>query len=329
MDSATTNALRGSFDESVIAEHVENHHNLKMPVSAILSTLHTLSEQTYENKALVFGCILDPDLDGAERGTRFPEPFLTAKKYKALSDGFRTAHYISANGQVMNFIDLEQSDTPELTERYYFPEWAQPMARASRQRKCGIALTRQGDILIFDEGALRLTYRYGRWPHVVNLLRDRARAQRVPRQIVGNVVGSIYRTALDISFRRTGGLFVILHNRKSIHDIARIGDAVGDEGRNKADSEFDAVVRRHKMQSLPRAVAVELASLDGAVVLANSGEILAYGAVLQPNRKRHIRASEGSRTKAAIGASKYGLAIKISSDGDITVYFDGEEFFRI
>jgi hypothetical protein len=334
LNPATINALRGSFDESVIAEHIESHHHLKTPVSSILSTLHTLSEQTYENKAMVFGCVIDPEAKTSQGGTRFPEPFLGAKKYKALSDGFRTAYYVSGDGHVTNFVDLERTPATDLTQKHYYPEWTRPLARASRAGKCGIALTRQGDILVFDEGALRLTYRYGGWrywnhAHVVNLLRDRARTQRVPRQIVGSVVGSIYRAALDISFRRSGGLFVVLHNRRWIHEIVRLGDAVGDDERILPDSEFDLVVRRHKMQSLPRAVAVELASLDGAVVLANSGEILAYGAVLQPKRRGFIRGSEGSRTKAAIGASTYGLAIKISSDGDITTYFDGREFFRI
>jgi DNA integrity scanning protein DisA with diadenylate cyclase activity len=211
---------------------------------------------------------------------------------------------------------------------------AGPIARVSRDNRCGIALTRQGDILVFDEGILRFTYRFGRWrywnhSHVVNLLRDRARAQRVRRAIVGNVVGSIYRAALDISFRRSGGLFVILHNRNDIHEMVRAGDTIGDSTRSQSDADFDSVVQTHKMQSMSRAVAVEIASLDGAVVLANSGEILAYGAVLQPKRAGRLRGSEGSRTKAAIGASNYGLAVKISSDGDITVYFNGMEFFRI
>jgi DNA integrity scanning protein DisA with diadenylate cyclase activity len=65
------------------------------------------------------------------------------------------------------------------------------------------------------------------------------------------------------------------------------------------------------------------------VVLANSGKILAYGAILQPKKVGRLRGSEGSRTKAAIGASNYGLALKISSDGDMTVYYKGEEFFRM
>jgi hypothetical protein len=334
VDEPTLTALRGSFDETVIAAHVENHHKLAMPVLKVLASLHTLSEQTYENKALVFGCLLDPELEDAASETVFPEPYLAAKKYKAMSDGFRTAYYVSRNGRVADFVDLDALKGGDRHRQNYYPDWAQPMADASRAGVCGIALTRQGDILVFDEGALRLTYRFGRWrywnhAHVVNLLRDRARAQRVPRQIVGNVVGSIYRAALDISFRRSGGLFVILHNKAQVREIVQSGDAVDDPDRSQADAEFDVIVKKHKMQSLPRPLAVELASLDGAVVLANSGEILAYGAVLQPKNSGRLHGSEGSRTKAAIGASNYGLAIKVSSDGDITVYFDGMEFFRI
>ena len=74
---------------------------------------------------------------------------------------------------------------------------------------------------------------------------------------------------------------------------------------------------------------MELASLDGAVVLDNMGKVLAYGAVLQPKKAGKLRGTEGSRTKAAIGASNYGLALKVSSDGDITVYHEGKEFIRV
>jgi hypothetical protein len=331
---STIRAFRDSFDESVIAVNIEKYHNLNMSIVALLSALHTMSEQTYENKALVFGCLLDPEYRSVGDSPHFPELFLNAKKYKVLSDGYRTAYHVAGDGGVIDFVDLDRLKAPALTKKYYFPEWAKAMARVSRAGKCGIALTRLGDILVFDEGALCLTYRYGRWrywnhAYVVNLLRDRARAQRVPTEILGNVVGGIYRVALDISFRKTGGLFVILHNRRDIHEIVRLGDAIDDSNRNRTDSDFDIIVRAHKIQSLPRIVAAELASLDGATVLANSGEILAYGSVLQPKKRGNIRLFEGSRTKAAVGASNYGLAIKISSDGDITVYHEGRVFFVI
>jgi hypothetical protein len=293
--------------------------------------LHTLSQQTYENKAIVFGCILDPKKKSSP-ACPFPDDFMKSKKYKALSDGFRTAYLVSTKGKVIDLWDIDQAGQKRSKGKHYFPDWSAPIAQVSRGKRCGIALTRQGDILVFDTSVLRFTYRYGRWQywnhtHVVNLLADRARAQRVSPKNVGHVVGAIYRAALDVSFRRSGGLFVVIHNRKNLKNVVREGDAIGDSSRSAVDGEFDEVIAAHKIQSLPRSVAVDLASLDGAIVMENSGKILSYGAVLQPKKKGHLRGSEGSRTKAAIGASNYGLSVKISSDGDISVYHDGREFY--
>lgn len=332
--TASIQAIGDAFDEHIVAQHVEAHHGLRMSVSSVFEALHTLSEQSYENKALTFGCILDPAESRTPSDVRFPDEFLQAKKYKALSDGYKTAYHVSRNGRVSGFVDLDRFERKPLTEKHYFPDWAEPMARASRHGRCGIVLSRQGDILVFDEGTLRFTYRYGRWQywnhaHLVNLLRDRARAQRVPPRILGRVIGAIYRAALDVSFRRSGGLFVILHNRNSLRDVARSGDAIGDARRDNPDMDFDEVLRTHTIQSLPRTVVVELASLDGAVVLDNSGSLRCYGAVLHPKRAGRLRGVEGSRTKAAIGASNYGLAAKVSSDGDITVYHRGTAFIRM
>ena len=333
-DEASLAAIKSSFDEFVVASHLQAHHHLRLRITAVLGALHTLSEQSYENKALTFGCILDPNEHRKAVWSRFPSQVLTSKRYKALSDGFRTAYVVSSRGSVIDFVDLDRYERAQVTDRHFFPEWAESIARASRRGKCGIALSRQGDLLVFDEGSLRFTYRYGRWQYwnhayLVKLLRDRARAQRVRPQILGRVVGAMYRVALDVSFRRSGGLFVILHNRRNLRQIVRRGDAIADGERARIDQEFDTVFEGHTFQSLSRRVAVELASLDGAVVLENSGRILAYGAVLQPKRSGRLRGTEGSRTKAAIGASNYGLAMKISSDGDISVYFDGEEFIRV
>ena len=120
-----------------------------------------------------------------------------------------------------------------------------------------------------------------------------------------------------------------MHNRNALHCVVKNGDAIDDPKRSEIDQEFDAVLKEHTIQSLPRAVVVELASLDGAVVLENSGRVLAYGAVLQPKKAGRLSGTEGSRTKAAIGASNYGLAVKISADGEIAVYHKGKEFIRM
>lgn len=331
--NASMTAISEAFDEYVVANHVGSYNSLAVSVSSIFEALHTLSEQTYENKALTFGCVLDPG-ETRHGAVGFPGSYLSTKKYKALSDGFRTAYHISRSGLLLDFVDLARFEIPSSTARHYYPEWTEPIARSATSGRSGIVLSRQGDILVFDGGSLRFTYRYGRWQywnhaHLVNLLKDRARAQRVPPGILGKVVGAIYRAALDVSFRRSGGLFVILHNRNNLRQIVRPGDAIRDSQRGATDAQFDEVIAQHKFQTLPRVIAVELASLDGAVVLENSGVIRAYGAVLQPKKAGRLRGTEGSRTKAAIGASNYGLSVKVSSDGDITVYHNGAEFIRV
>jgi hypothetical protein len=334
ISGATMRAIRDSFDEDVVAQQIEIHYDLKMSITTLFADLHALSEQTYENKSLSFGCIIDSKRKEKPSHAAFPREFLKEKKYKALSDGFRTAYYVSSAGQLLGFIDLEATKAEALTAHSYYPDWAEPLARNSRGRGYGIALSRQGDMLVFDRGTLRFTHRNGRWQywnhnHIVNLLSDRTKAQKVLPRIVSSVVVAVYLGALDVSFRRSGGLFVILHNRRNLRQIVRSGDAIGDQNRSLPDKDFDEVLQGRKIQGFSSNVAVELAALDGAIVLSNDGEILAYGAILSPKKAGRLRSAEGSRTKAAIGASNYGLAIKISSDGDIDVFHKGKSFMGV
>ncbi|OHB76257.1 MAG: hypothetical protein A2Z25_16225 [Planctomycetes bacterium RBG_16_55_9] len=155
------------------------------------------------------------------------------------------------------------------------------------------------------------------------------RVQRVPPTHIGKVASTIYRVALDVAFRRTGALFVILRSENHLREIVLKGDAIYDSNRHKVDTAFDEALPGKSILSLSRTILVELSSLDGAVVLNNRGKLLAYGAVLNPKKKGKTAATEGSRTKAAIGASNYGISVKISSDGDITVFHKGKEFLRI
>ena len=334
VEARSMRVVREAFDEMMISDHIKSHHKLELDVNEVMDGMHKLSQETYENKAISFGCILDTNSSAPGQGGVFPRVLLRSKKHKALSDGFRTAYHISTEGAVEGFVDLNGFEKKSLSGNHYYPEWAEDIAKASRNGKCGICLSRQGDILVFDLGTLRFTYRYGRWQywnhrHLVTLLKERAKAQRVPKAVLGKVVATIYRTTLDVAFRRCGGLFVMLRNRKFLPDIVRGGDALSDVGRDDADHQLDESLSGRTIQSIPRSVLVDLASLDGSVVIDNTGLILAYGAILAPKKRGKLRGTEGSRTKAAIGASNYGLSVKISSDGDITVYHQGKEFIGI
>ncbi|MDP3160565.1 MAG: DNA integrity scanning protein DisA nucleotide-binding domain protein [Reyranella sp.] len=334
LGSASLDAIRATFEESVIAAHLRQHHNFGLSVASMLDSFHKLAGQTYENRALAFGCLVQDSNGATSTGVDFLRPLLDSKKYKAMSDGFRTAYVLTSTGTLTDFIDLNRNSDNKSHGAHFFPEWAEPMSRATQSGAIGVALSRQGDVLIFESGTLRFTYRFGRWQywnhaHLLNLLRNRARAQKVKPTQIGKVVGAVYKAALDVSFRRSGALFVILKNRKNLHKIVRHGDAFDDHGRMEIDRRFDEIFSGKTIQNLPRALVVELASVDGAIVIDNSGRLRAYGAVLEPKRRGHSRGMEGARTKAAKGASYFGLAIKVSSDGDISVFHDGEEFIKV
>ena len=327
-------ALDRTFDELIVAKYLRNYHNLEFDPEKLFRAFRILAEQTYEKSPLTFGCIIDPSLpEAAQDEFIFPDHFLAKKRYRALSDGFRTSYLVSNNGRFAQFSDLPRS-IGSAASRSYFPEWSRDMAMQCRHGRIGVLLTRHGDILVLDAGTLRFTYRAGHWQywnhaHLVDLLRNSARAQRVPPKIISRVVNRLYRAALDSSFRRSGALFVLLRNRQQVGELVRAADRIGNESRQPIDEAFDRALPRQTIQQLPKALLVELAALDGAVVVNNHGELMAYGAVLDPKSKGRVGAEEGSRTKAAIGASNYGLALKVSADGEIVAYREGKEFIRI
>lgn len=336
VETQSLHAISKMFDELVIASHLKEKLQIEMNVAQLFASLRELAEQSYENKSLSFGLLITSKKETPSQAAIFPRDFFEFKRYRALSDGFKTAYKVSSAGKVFGLIDLRHKN-PTVRADHFYPEWCQYIAEASHEGFCGICLTRQGDILIFEAGNLRFTYRCGKWQywnhrHIIDILRNKARVQHVRENVLPKVVRSLYRVVLDVSFRRSGGLFVLLRNQKKIKKIVPKGEAIGDTKREEVHKAFDESLSGLSIQNtteLPRTVLAEIAALDGGVILNNHGQVLAYASVLITRLSKKLSPAEGSRTKAAISASHHGLAVKISSDGDITCYEDGNSFLKI
>lgn len=70
-------------------------------------------------------------------------------------------------------------------------------------------------------------------------------------------------------------------------------------------------------------------SVDGAVILDYDLNINSVGEMIRTVGLKSEKNYRGSRTLAALSASKFGLAIKISEDGDILIFEEGNEIARI
>jgi DNA integrity scanning protein DisA with diadenylate cyclase activity len=64
------------------------------------------------------------------------------------------------------------------------------------------------------------------------------------------------------------------------------------------------------------------AALDGAVVVDGNGIVRGIGCIFETKRVRTT--AEGARTRAALFASKDGVALKISQDGEMSLFSSGK-----
>jgi len=332
--------LRDAFDQSVVATVLRDlTKKKKTDFNVLLNALRRLSEQSYENKSIAFGLLITKKKPAKKKaakknapGARFPDDFLSMKRFRALSDGYQTAYVVDESGRLIDFLGLPRTTRTE----YWVPDWASGMATVAEKRGAlGIALTRHGDILVMHKGAMTFTYRRGQWhywqhSHLVDLMHNATRAQKTPATLKKKVAKRLFQIALDISFRRTGGLLVLMKNKANVNRLVSGPDRMWDEKRSAPDAAMDWCLGDGSIQNTHRSVLADIVSLDGALVVGNRGQVLSYAAIIEPARRTRSRASEGSRTRAAIAASRHGMAVKISSDGDITAYVNkGKELFSI
>lgn len=324
-------AILSLFDEQIVASHVKNNNFIELDLGRLFTVLRSLSEQSYENKSMTYGIIVQAEQKSSKPKLVFPFDFIEKKRYRALSDGFRTAFEVSNSGALLGLVDLLSQKSQGGDEPFY-PEWSQYLCFASHGSAISVGLTRQGDILVFIRGTLRFTYRSGRWQYwnhalALDVLIGRASRQHSNPEDLHDTLKQMYRIAMDVSFRRSGCLLVLLHNRPHLHELVEKGDAIGDPDREKIYHSFDKTINAATLMTLSRSTVAELAGLDGAIVVDSRGSLLAYGAVLIT--REESGASEGSRTKAAISASRFGIAVKVSSDGDIAFYDKGKIFMQL
>jgi hypothetical protein len=286
-----------------------------------LRFFRSLSSETYENQRIPYGVILTRVKSNDQQALLEIEN----KRFKRLTDGFSTAITLDRQGGIVRLVSL-RARRETSRSRLYRPWWLGPLADTTLDEAgVGIALTRGGDILVTYGGELLASQRTGRWriwrhDPLLNTVRSAWDIRGNPGGL-DDVLIVLYRVALELAFRRSGGLLVIAGSRNVANRlIPSARDRMDSERRSPAEKSLDTSLRNTYVQSLDRRVLTDLASLDGAVVVDRTGRLLAYGAML---RSATSGSAQGARTRAAVGASRFGLAMKVSSDGGISFYRNG------
>ena len=86
------------------------------------------------------------------------------------------------------------------------------------------------------------------------------------------------------------------------------------------------LARGRDVTTLSPSVLEALSGIDGALATDRTGRLLAFGAILRHDASFHpgLITAEGARTTAALAASHFGPVLKVSEDGIVSCFLDGE-----
>jgi hypothetical protein len=312
-------------------------------VAEAIEVLRISSSSTYENRrintgVLLFGTLPDPCHDPPllpDGALPYAQALTTIRTFYRLSDGMRTVALVDGVGRMVELIDIEEWAAPYSSTPLPAP-CAARFAKHCRATLCGghvcLVLTSNGEIKAFAGGAQVFNFLDGRWrlSDMAEKYASWAAAAAHPA-----LAERLFTTALNLAERRRGGLLVVLDDpADAMHlvplaDQLTAGPTAGAAGESK--QQFHYLLRGKSVLDLTPTVLESVARIDGAIVSDRDSNLLAFGTILRHHRDVEVEqdVSEGGRTAAAIGASRFGHVLKISEDGLVSFYAGGRALWEI
>ena len=311
-------------------------------VADAIEVLRESSLLTYENRRISTGVLLvGAGEDPYNRVRELPagalpytSTLVSIKSFHRLCDGLNTVFLVNREGMLVDLVDIEQFSNACDSARLPAPSPSRYRAHCLATLFGGhicLVLTPNGEIKVFAGGVQVVHFMEGRWH-----LTDLREKYREFRQAIGDqkLAERLFAVALNLAENRRGGLFVLLDEPESARRLVAPLDLLEkelletdlSEASHKAQVHY--LLRRKHVLELEMSVLQSIARVDGGIVMDREGRLLAFGAIL-----RHTGASwaaqDGGRTTAAVQASRFGLAIKISEDGLVSFYRNGSQVWEI
>lgn len=130
-----------------------------------------------------------------------------------------------------------------------------------------------------------------------------------------DVIYKLISVIKEMSIKNKGGLIVVCSENSKIEEILASDENINF---NKLFGENKTI----EILEISNEKLINVISVDGATIINSQMELMDFGRILKNTSSSNNE--YGARTNAARTASMYGLAIKISEDGDVTLYKDGK-----
>ncbi len=321
---------------SLIASDSWNRELSEKTISGIFDFLRALSGKHYEGSPVEVSLSLLPKRFRKKTPAKPVNlsELLNSKKTLSLFRGNRHLLECDIEGKVYNLRTLKPYPDNGLLKYapiHVAPYEYQPTFNYSRKERALVfILNRHGDILVSLEGGLILSRNENVWK-IINPESFIASITSAVSEFHEESKGeslidafSIYLGMLSFSLRnqRRGGLLVVAER----NDIAKM---ISEKVSEKDSPEFfyQSNFSGRVLPDLSVSMFCNLIALDGATLIDPNGVILGFGAILNTGQRQSK--SEGARTRAAEYASRFGLALKVSEDGPISLYKRSKLIYQI
>lgn len=325
-------------------------------IGALFDELETWAVKTYEGKNVTMGFIINPEAEsnfsvGKQKWLNFMHDDASAM----LTDCIHSVIELDAQCNYVAYHSLSEGNRiPGCKLSYKTPlRFSQMIQTLVRDKKCGVFLLNNGDIVLAKDQEVRFVRRNLRW---LNLSYSAFRNALQPFVEKNNgasaasvakmecLLESIFASVLDVSFSHSGGIIAVVgtswpgstlvDSRENKPILAPCDDLLSsayDVGENNEDIRalkrviLKQLIAGKPFDKLDRKLRGELLGLDGACIIGRTGKVQAFGAIIQNDSG----SLGGGRGAAARKLSEYGMAVKISTDGYIEVYVAGNLVYAI
>ncbi len=343
LDNVYKKNLQGIAIENAICKSLSEGSSTVL--LELIEELTKWAERTYEGHNMTFGFVINEQVE-SKSGLHFTD-FIANDFMALLSDGKLSTLELDKHGNFVGYSILERLRAiPTIC-----PQSNINFAKFCTENKIGVTLYENGDILLFKNYSLQFAKRRGVWNSydhetMIDLLSNKA------NHTMKEIRKSIYITALDVSFKKNGGCIVYLNkddqglvmnhinmddilsekhyeikkdlerleqeklynlfNKNYIDTVYNLSFAeYQDENNCLKAKTLRKIINGRKFHELNRKLREELVGMDGATIVDFDGTIVATGAII----KIEAGSTGGGRLAATKTLSKYGVAIKISTDG--------------
>lgn len=332
-----------------------------------LKILEKWSVQTYEGKKVTFGFLINPEAISDFNNNYGSFMDVLKDDFSAVfTDCIHSVIELDSNCNFCRYLSITEFDhieKCELSNRLPI-RFANIIQKYVSGATVGIFLLANGDIILSKNREIKFVKRNLKWLNFSynsfkNVLKEFAQKNNISNELIE----SIYASTLDVSFAHTGGIISIVKDIKLLTQggtepilnkcdyLSRnVTCEVVEKHFKKANEKYikknkkylvinDDEIKKRLLKrmfltslindsnfiKMDRKLKCDLISLDGACILNKLGNICSFGAII----KNDSGSSGGGRGAASKKLSRYGMAIKISTDGYVELYLDGRLKYMI